>query len=316
LSLLAKYALLHLKSNRRLIRNWEEVGKPRFEGKDVSAIDWSVDTRSIEEALANEKEPVLRQELIMQYDELNALEASSTSADSLKKWLLEIPATSPAWVYHMNLAWASSLVCREDALQYLNDIIARHPNELFAKLIYDNAMSGCCGSGCSAVREKKYSSTRWSSQARPQLPMSRVGDPVTHFELRSIDDSTKTISEKSMTGRIYMIDFWATWNEPSVTEMPYLHKAFERFKNQGLTIISVSMDDSSSIVSKYRKDNWAMPWQNAMESSHTTGSLRWSFGVWSIPFPMLVSSQGIILALGDDLKGENLQRTLEKFIGK
>jgi thiol-disulfide isomerase/thioredoxin len=119
-----------------------------------------------------------------------------------------------------------------------------------------------------------------------------------------------------MTGRIYMIDFWATWCGPCVVEMPYLHKAYERYKSHGFTIISVSGDDSASTVSRYRMRTWAMPWQNALASSQLDGSIKWSFGAWSIPFPVLVSSQGIILALGDDLKGENLVETLEKFIGE
>jgi thiol-disulfide isomerase/thioredoxin len=141
-----------------------------------------------------------------------------------------------------------------------------------------------------------------------------VGDAVPHFDLYSIDDPSKVLSDKSMKGRIYLIDFWATWCGPCVAEMPNLHKAFERFKKHGFTIISVSEDDSASIVSRYRKHNWAMPWQNALASSQLTGSVTWSFGAWWIPFPVLVSSNGRILALGDDLKGKNLQRTLEKFI--
>jgi len=119
-----------------------------------------------------------------------------------------------------------------------------------------------------------------------------------------------------MTGQIYMINFWATWCGPCTVEMPYLHKAFERFKRHEFTIISVSEDDSPSTVLKYRKHEWAMPWQNALASNQTNGSISMSFGVKGIPFPVQVSSKGTILALGDDLKGQNLELTLQKFIGK
>jgi hypothetical protein len=179
LTLLAKFALLHQKTNRRLARNAEEFIKRRSEGRqgEKQTINWTDDTHAIEEALANEKEPVIRQELIMQYDELKAFGASSASEDSLKKWILEIPPTSPAWVYHLNLALSSSKVHRPDAFQYVNEIIAQHPNELFAKYLYD-----CERFGCHEIGDKNYSSTNWSSQARPQLPLSRVraGDPVPH----------------------------------------------------------------------------------------------------------------------------------------
>jgi thiol-disulfide isomerase/thioredoxin len=325
LSLLAKYALLHFESTRRLARKGEERVKLSAEGRagEENSIDWSDDTRAIEKALGTEKEPLLRQELIIQYDELDALGASSISEDSLKKWIIEIPPTSPAWVYHSNLASTSSLVLRRDGIQYVNDIIARHANMYFrARMLYELARWAC------AMRDDKhldsliteltdkYSNTKWATQARLLLPVIRVGDPVPHFELRSIDDSSTIFSEKNMLGRPYLIDFWATWCSPCVGQMPYLHKAYERFRSHGFTILSVSSDDSIKTVSMYRKRKWAMPWLNALESSQPDGTIRWSFGVWGIPFPVLVNAQGIITALGDDLKGEDLEITLERLIKK
>jgi len=324
LSLLAKYALLHLNSSRRLTRNGEEFVKRSSEGRDVheALLDWNEDTRGIEAALALEKEPVLRQELIMQYDELKALGALTASADSLKKWFLEIPPTSPAWVYHLNLALAYSMVFHPDDLAYVKDIIARHSNMFFrARMLFELARIARSindekrlDSLISEISDK-YPNTKWAMQARLLLPVIRVGDPVPRFELRSLDDPSTVFSQKSLLGRVYVIDFWATWCVPCVEQLPYLHRAYERFRSRGFTILSVSGDDSARTVQMYRKRKWAMPWLNALASSQSNGSIRLSFGVWGIPFPVLVSSKGTILALGDDLEGENLEGTLEKFIG-
>jgi thiol-disulfide isomerase/thioredoxin len=303
------------------MRYWEEVNKRRSEGKDDNAIDLSDDTRAVEEALATEKEPVLRQELIMQYDELKALGASSASEDSLKKWILEIPPTSSVWVYHVNLAWSYSLVYHPNGFQYVNNIIVRHTNMYFrARMLYELARMACASKDNKRLDslitelDDKYSNTKWVTKARLLLPVIHVGDPVPHFELSSIDNSSTIFSEKNMLGRVYLIDFWATWCMPCMMEMPYLHKAYERFKGTGFTILSVSEDDSIKTVSIYRKRKWAMPWLHALESSQP--SIHWSFGIWGIPFPVLVNKQGIIIALGNDLKDENLEFTLQKFIGK
>jgi thiol-disulfide isomerase/thioredoxin len=321
LTLLAKYSLLHLKSDLRLMRYWEEVNKRRSEGKDDNAFDLSDDTRAVEEALSTEKEPVLRQELIMQYDELKALGASSASEDSLKKWILEIPPTSSAWVYHVNLAWSYSLVYHPNGFQYVNNIIVRHTNMYFrARMLYELARMACASKDNKRLDslitelDDKYSNTKWATKARLLLPVIHVGDPVPHFELSSIDNSSTIFSEKSMLGRVYLIDFWATWCMPCMMEMSFLHKAYERFKGSGFTILSVSEDDSIKTVSIYRKRKWAMPWLHALESSQP--SIHRSFGIWGIPFPVLVNKQGIIIALGNDLKDENLELTLQKFIGK
>jgi len=87
---------------------------------------------------------MLRQELIMQYDELNALGASCASEDSLKKmdpwnstdvFCLGIP---------YELAWSSSLVVHPNGVQYVNDIIAHHANMYFrARMLYELARMAC-----------------------------------------------------------------------------------------------------------------------------------------------------------------------------
>jgi thiol-disulfide isomerase/thioredoxin len=295
-SLLAKFALLHLESSRRLVRALKD------------SLYWKAETGTVEESLHSERQPILRQELIIQYDELQALKSPYASADSVRKWILEIPSTSPAWVYHFNLALTTSLVYRSDALNYISEIIALHPSKLFAEYLYKQARVAL------GIKENRQSTENRPSKARPQVPVCRVGDAVPHFDLCSIDDPSKVLSDKSMKGRIYLIEFWATWCGPCVAEMPNLHKAFERFKGSEFTILSVSEDDSASTVSRYRKQDWPMPWQHALASSQLTGSAKWSFGAWWIPFSVLVSSKGRILAMGDDLKGKNLQGTLEKFI--
>ena len=323
LSLLAKYALLHLNTDRRLALSGEEHRKRRSEGKqdEKQTIDWTKDTQEIEKELVNEKEPVLRQELIMQYDELNALGASSASTDSLKKWILEIPPTSPAWVYHANLAWVSSIVFRLAGIQYVDDIIAQHANRFFrARMLYelvswasgmeyDNYMDSLI-----TVITDKYPDTKWGQKALVFMPIVHVGDPVPHFELRSMDDSLVVISEKSLLGRVYLIDFWATWCAPCRMEMPFLHKAYEHFKDSGFTIVSISEDDSVKTVSMYRGRKWHMPWENVLLNNQAGRSIANKFGVSGIPFPVLVNKQGKIIALGNELKGENLDIAIQKVI--
>ena len=295
-SLLAKFALLQFRGNSRLNR------------PAVNLADWKDVTRTIEEALAMENEPILRQELILQHIEANWTGSPTAQEDSIeKKSILEIiPPTSPVWVYHFNLAYILSISNRQEPFKYLNEIFAHHSNLYFVKYLYINP----------EFRFKGDASAQWnwSSGDRPTMSAVRVGEPVPQFALRSMDDSSKTFSGRTMMGQVYLIDFWTTWCGACVTQIPYLSKAFERFKTHGFTILSVSDDDSTSTVLRYRNHEWAMPWQNALGSSQPNGSIRWSFGAVSIPFPVLVSAQGTILALGDDLKDENLEHTLEKFI--
>lgn len=48
---------------------------------------------------------------------------------------------------------------------------------------------------------------------------------------------------------LYFINFWATWCVPCVKEMPAISKVAEKYKNEPLKIILVSLDQSSKIES-------------------------------------------------------------------
>jgi thiol-disulfide isomerase/thioredoxin len=141
-----------------------------------------------------------------------------------------------------------------------------------------------------------------------------VGAPVPAFAITSLDDSAKTYSRATMLGKIYMIDFWATWCAPCVGEMESLHKAFKKYHRKGLEIISLSLDAHPEDIQKFRKTKWAMPWKHGFLGTKEGEKIRGAFEVIGIPKPILVGADGKILALEGDLRGENLGKTLAKFL--
>jgi len=58
-----------------------------------------------------------------------------------------------------------------------------------------------------------------------------------------------------------------------------------------------------------------MPWLHAFVEKGFESDLAKRFEVMGIPKPILVDENGNILALETDLRGENLEKTLEKFLG-
>lgn len=65
-------------------------------------------------------------------------------------------------------------------------------------------------------------------------------------ELALRDLSGHPQSLESYRGKIVVLNFWATWCEPCMEEMPMLVNAQKRYGERGVTVIAVSLDDASA----------------------------------------------------------------------
>lgn len=172
--------------------------------------------------------------------------------------------------------------------------------------VYDKALSDLAG--YENLHILKY-------QFNPDRKI-KVGNPIPEFEIVSIDSSHRIISKTSLNGNYYLIDFWATWSQTSLTEMPKLHKIFDKFnEKKGFTIVSLSFDDKLENVKEFRqKYKYSMPWNHGFVEKGFNHKLAELFEVGSIPKRILVDQVGNIVALNDDLRGSNLEKTLIKFL--
>ncbi|MFQ5865152.1 MAG: thioredoxin-like domain-containing protein [bacterium] len=141
------------------------------------------------------------------------------------------------------------------------------------------------------------------------------GKPVPDFEVKLMNRD-KTISNKSLLGKFYMLDFWAVWCGPCVAEMPNLHHAYEKFKDKNFTIVSLSFDPKVEDVQKFRARQWKMPWLHVFVEDAFNNEIAKKFEVLGIPKPLLVNPRGIIVATEFQLRGKNLETTLTKYLGE
>ncbi len=141
----------------------------------------------------------------------------------------------------------------------------------------------------------------------------KAGNLVPDFELKLMD-SEQVVSNKSLLGKYYLVDFWAVWCGPCVGEMPKLHQAYEKFKDKNFTMISISLDRKPEDVQKFQKDKWKMPWMNVFVEGETKEKVIEDFEVRGIPKPILIGPDGVILVEGGALRSETLENTLTKYV--
>jgi hypothetical protein len=96
--------------------------------------------------------------------------------------------------------------------------------------------------------------------------------------------------------------------------MKYLHEAHKKYRDEGLEIISVSLDSDPGYVRDFRRHNWSMPWRNTVLDKGFQSDVADRFRIWGIPAPILVNRTGRIIATEGELRGESLDRTLAHFL--
>jgi peroxiredoxin len=65
------------------------------------------------------------------------------------------------------------------------------------------------------------------------------------FTLEDLHGTKWTLKE--LSGKVVVVNFWATWCPPCRKEIPDLETLYKRFKNQGLVILAISDEDPGKV---------------------------------------------------------------------
>ena len=89
-------------------------------------------------------------------------------------------------------------------------------------------------------------------------PIAAVGNAAPDFQLQNLDGQSITLSD--LKGKPVLINFWATWCGPCVSEMPYIQEIHEEWSGKGLAMLAVNVGDSPSEVEHFLQNhNLSLP---------------------------------------------------------
>ncbi len=139
-----------------------------------------------------------------------------------------------------------------------------------------------------------------------------VGEPAPNFTLNDINGNPIALS--SLKGKVVLIDFWASWCRPCRAENPNVVRLYNKYKNKGFDVLSVSLDGMPR--QQNAKEDWltAIQQDGLVWKNHVSDLKGWQssvvpqFNIEGIPYTLLLDKDGIII--GVNLRGEDLANKL------
>ncbi|GAB3245822.1 TlpA disulfide reductase family protein [Larkinella harenae] len=121
------------------------------------------------------------------------------------------------------------------------------------------------------------------------------------------------ISLSSLRGKYVLIDFWASWCGPCRQENPNVVRVYNKYKDKGFEVFSISLDDS--------RDKWlkaiesdGMVWTNVLGKKNGSAPVALQYSVQVIPTTYLLDKEGKIIA--KNLRGQALEQKLSEILDK
>jgi thiol-disulfide isomerase/thioredoxin len=117
----------------------------------------------------------------------------------------------------------------------------------------------------------------------------------------------KPFDQKSLAGKVVLVDFWATWCGPCVAEMPNIRAQYDKYHAAGFEVVGVSLDDDRAAVTDFVQAK-EIPWPVILDGRVPGNSLADRYGIRAIPALFLVGRDGNVISL--QARGKALEALL------
>lgn len=115
--------------------------------------------------------------------------------------------------------------------------------------------------------------------------------------------------EKFENGKVYVVEFWATWCGPCIASMPHLTEVQKEYKSKGVTVISTTSEDPRNTLEKVEKmvkdKGDTMSYTVAWDKGRTTNkAFMEAAGQGGIPTAFIIDKTGTIAWIGHPMEME------------
>lgn len=111
--------------------------------------------------------------------------------------------------------------------------------------------------------------------------------------LKTLDGGERSPARQE--GKIVLINFWATWCQPCVREMPAIERLYRKYKARGLEIVAVSLDQGGAEEVRAFAGKLGLTFPILLDPGHEARAL---YKVRGLPTTYLVDRKGRVAGYG------------------
>lgn len=131
-----------------------------------------------------------------------------------------------------------------------------------------------------------------------------IGGPAPDIAIAKIVKGEEVAASLKDSGKITVVEFWATWCGPCRQSIPHLTELQKKYKEKNVRIIGISDEAEDAVKPFVETQGAAMDYTVALDNEKKTwAAFAEPFGVSGIPHAFVVDAAGVLLWQGHPMDG-------------